>query len=84
MSGMDLFGDPLPQTTLDSIRRTRLALKRPLTTTVGGGYHSNVRLCKEFISMPTCGLGRTLIQGGRYEAIDLVLVRENTGALRRL
>ena len=29
MSGMDAFGDPLPQTTLDSIRRTRLALKGP-------------------------------------------------------
>jgi isocitrate dehydrogenase (NAD+) len=30
--------DPLPQATLDSIRRTRLALKGPLTTPVGGGF----------------------------------------------
>jgi isocitrate dehydrogenase len=37
--------DPLPQSTLDSIRRTRLALKGPLTTPVGGGFRSiNVRL----------------------------------------
>jgi isocitrate/isopropylmalate dehydrogenase len=41
--------DPLPQTTLDSIRRTRLALKGPLTTPVGGGFRSiNVRLREEF------------------------------------
>ena len=32
MSGLEAFGDPLPETTLDSIRRTRLALKGPLTT----------------------------------------------------
>ena len=45
MAGVEAFGDPLPKTTLDSIRRTRLALKGPLTTPVGGGYRSsNVRL----------------------------------------
>jgi isocitrate dehydrogenase (NAD+) len=45
MAGVNEFGDPLPQPTLDSIRRTRLALKGPLTTPVGGGYRSsNVRL----------------------------------------
>src|ERR1700676_3810507 len=49
MSGVEAFGDPLPQITLDSIRRTRLALKGPLTTPVGGGYRSsNVRLREEF------------------------------------
>jgi len=37
MAGVDEFGDPLPQPTLNSIRRTRLALKGPLTTPVGGG-----------------------------------------------
>ena len=37
MSGLKAFGDPLPQTTLDSIQRTGLALKGPLTTPVGGG-----------------------------------------------
>ena len=31
MSGLEAFGDPLPETTLDSIRRTRLALKGPVT-----------------------------------------------------
>ena len=82
MTGMDAFGDPLPQTTLDSIRRTRLALKGPLTTPVGGGYRSsNVRLREEFHLYANVRPGRTLIPGGRYEAIDIVLVRENTEGL---
>ena len=49
MAGVDACGDPLPPATLDSIRRTGLALKGPLTTPVGGGFRSsNVRLREEF------------------------------------
>ena len=49
MPGVEEHGDPLQRPTLDSIRRTRLALKGPLTTPVGGGYRSsNVRLREEF------------------------------------
>src|SRR4030095_11126385 len=41
--------DPLPPALLDSIRRTKLALKGPLTTPIGGGFRSvNVRLREEF------------------------------------
>jgi isocitrate dehydrogenase (NAD+) len=82
MSGVESFGDPLPQTTLDSIRRTRLALKGPLTTPVGGGYRSsNVRLREEFHLYANVRPARTLIPGGRYEDIDVVLVRENLEGL---
>ena len=82
LSGMDLLGDTLPETTLDSIRRTKLALKGPLTTPVGGGYRSsNVRLREAFHLYANVRPARTLIGGGRYEAIDLVLVRENTEGL---
>jgi isocitrate dehydrogenase (NAD+) len=49
MAGIEKFGDPLPAETLDSIRRTKLALKAPLTTPIGGGFRSaNVRLREEF------------------------------------
>jgi isocitrate dehydrogenase (NAD+) len=49
MSAVDKAGTPLPNATLDSIRHTRLALKGPLTTPVGGGYRSvNVALRQEF------------------------------------
>jgi isocitrate dehydrogenase (NAD+) len=78
MSGVEAFGDPLPQATLDSIRRTRLALKGPLTTPAGSGYRSaNVRLREEFHLYANVRPARTLVPGGRYENIDVVLVREN-------
>jgi len=70
--------DPLPSRTLDSIRRTRLALKGPLTTPVGGGMRSiNVRLREEFQLYANVRPARTLVRGGRFENIDIVLVREN-------
>jgi isocitrate dehydrogenase (NAD+) len=82
MAGVDEFGDPLPQPTLDSIRRTRLALKGPLTTPVGGGYRSsNLRLREAFNLYANIRPARTLTPGGRYENIDVVLVRENTEGL---
>jgi isocitrate dehydrogenase (NAD+) len=71
-------GDPLPPVLLDSIRRTRLALKGPLTTPVGSGFRSvNVRLREEFKLYANLRPARTMISGGRYEDIDIVLVREN-------
>ena len=71
-------GDPLPLQTLDSIRRTGLALKGPLTTPVGGGFKSiNVTLRKEFELFANLRPARTLIPGGRFDHIDIVLVREN-------
>jgi len=75
-------GDPLPPPLLDSIRRTRLALKGPLTTPVGGGFRSvNVRLREEFKLYANVRPAHTLVPGGRYDNIDLVLVRENLEGL---
>src|SRR6476619_1824974 len=74
--------DPLPIATLDSIRRTRLALKGPLTTPVGGGFRSvNVRMREEFGLYANVRPVRTMIPGGRYEDIDIVLIRENIEGL---
>ena len=79
MAAVDSGGDPLPEETLDSIRRTRLALKGPLTTPVGGGYRSvNVALRNEFQLYANVRPAHTIVPGGRYEDIDLVLIRENT------
>jgi len=75
-------GDPLPPRTIDSIRRTRLALKGPLETPSGGGYRSlNVRLREEFKLYANLRPARTLIPGGRFDNIDLVVVRENLEGL---
>ncbi len=79
MAAMEKYKDPLPQVTLDSIRRTKLALKGPLTTPVGGGYRSaNVVLRQTFDLYANVRPARTWIPGGRYEGVDLVMVRENT------
>lgn len=82
LEGVKLAGDPLPAVTLDSIRRTRLALKGPLETPSGGGYRSsNVRLREEFKLYANLRPARTIVPGGRYENIDLVIVRENLEGL---
>jgi isocitrate dehydrogenase (NAD+) len=76
MSAVDKAGTPLPNSTLDSIRRTKLALKGPLTTPVGGGYRSvNVALRQEFDLYANVRPTKTMIPGGRYEGVDLVIVR---------
>ena len=79
VAGIDALGDPLPEQTLASIRKHRLALKGPLTTPVGGGFRSsNVRLREEFELYANVRPAKTLIPG-RFENIDIVLVRENLG-----
>jgi isocitrate dehydrogenase (NAD+) len=82
LEGMKSAGDPLPPKTIDSIRRTHLALKGPLETPSGGGYRSsNVRLREEFKLYANLRPARTLIPGGRFDNIDLVVVRENLEGL---
>jgi isocitrate dehydrogenase (NAD+) len=77
MAAVNTVGNPLPDRTLESIRVRRLALKGPLTTPVGAGYRSvNVALRKEFELYANVRPARTILPG-RYDGIDLVLVREN-------
>ena len=79
---MERTGTPLPDSTLASIRRTKCALKAPITTPVGTGFRSiNVHLRQElglFACIRPCkhypGV-RTLYDKTR---VDLVLFRENT------
>src|SRR5450830_1406408 len=79
VAGVNSSGDPLPASTLESIRRTRLALKGPLTTPIGEGFRSsNVRLREELQLYSNVRPVRTLVPG-RYEDIDVVLIRENIG-----
>jgi len=78
LSAIGSHGDPLPASTLQSIRQNKLALKGPLTTPVGGGFKSvNVELRREFELFANLRPATTLIPGGRYDNIDITLVREN-------
>ena len=82
MEAVKVSGDPLPPATIASIQRTRLALKGPLETPSGGGYRSsNVRLREQFKLYANLRPARTLIPGGRFDNIDLVVVRENLEGL---
>jgi isocitrate dehydrogenase (NAD+) len=82
VAAIDAGLTPLPEETLASIRRTRLALKGPLTTPIGVGFRSiNVALRKEFDLYANVRPALTLVPGGRYDNIDLVLIRENTEGL---
>jgi isocitrate dehydrogenase (NAD+) len=82
MAGVARFGDPIPDQTLDSIKRTRVALKGPLETPVGEGFRSiNVALRKTFELYANVRPAHTIVKGGRYEDVDIVLIRENTEGL---
>jgi isocitrate dehydrogenase (NAD+) len=82
MTALHELNDPLPEKTLDSVRKTRMVLKGPLTTPSGSGFRSiNVALRKEFDLYANVRPALTIVPGGRYEDIDLVLIRENTEGL---
>ncbi len=82
VTALERLNDPLPEATLESVRKTRVALKGPLTTPSGTGFRSiNVALRKEFDLYANVRPARTIVPGGRYEDIDLVLIRENTEGL---
>ena len=82
MAALEETGDPLPDATLESVRQHRVVLKGPLTTPVGTGFRSvNVALRKEFDLYANVRPAKTLLPGGRYDHVDIVLVRENTEGL---
>jgi isocitrate dehydrogenase (NAD+) len=73
-------GNPLPDETLEAVRKAGVALKGPITTPVGTGFRSvnvglrksldlyaQVRPCKTYPGVRT-----------RFEDVDLVVIRENT------
>jgi isocitrate dehydrogenase (NAD+) len=83
LAAAEQFGDPLPESTLDLIRRHRVALKGPCTTPVGKGYRSiNVRLRQGLDLYASVRPVRTL-PGVKspYSGVNLVVVRENTEGL---
>jgi isocitrate dehydrogenase (NAD+) len=82
VAALERFHTPIPDHTLESIRKNKLALKGPLTTPVGTGFRSvNVALRKEFDLYANVRPAETLVHGDRYDDIDLVLIRENTEGL---
>jgi isocitrate dehydrogenase (NAD+) len=73
-------GNPLPDEAIDSIRRTRVALKGPVGTPIGKGFRSvNVSLRQILDLYANVRPIRSLpYVEPRFEGVDLVIVRENT------
>ena len=80
---LEKYGTTIPETTIESIKRNKVALKGPLTTPVGKGFtsvnvglrkaldlYANVRPIKALPNVPC-----------RYPELDLVIIRENTESL---
>ncbi len=73
-------GTPLPDETVEAIKKTGIALKAPITTPVGTGFRSiNVHL-RQTLDLYACLRPCKSYEGvrSRYSDIDLVVVRENT------
>jgi isocitrate dehydrogenase (NAD+) len=84
--GADAFekhGEYIPKELIESIERTRVGLKGPVTTPVGGGFPSiNVALRKKFELYANFRPIRNLPHvATRYPDVDLIIVRENTESL---
>jgi isocitrate dehydrogenase (NAD+) len=83
VDALETWGTPLPPETLESIRRTGVALKGPLTTPVGTGFRSvNVTIRQEFDLY--ANVRPTVAWDGIptfWPGLDLVVVRENTEGL---
>jgi isocitrate dehydrogenase (NAD+) len=84
MAAVEKHATPLPDETLESIRRHRVCLKGPLTTPVGGGYRSvNVTLRQAFNLYANVrpALSFEGMDELPFPHVDLVTIRENTEGL---
>jgi len=82
MAAVAAHNDPMPDQTIASIKRTKLALKGPLETPSGKGFRSiNVALRKEFDLYANVRPAKTVLPNLRFKDVDIILVRENTEGL---
>jgi len=80
---IEKYGDPVPDVTIDAIKNTKVALKGPVTTPVGGGFRSaNVSL-RQKLNLYACVRPVVNLPGikTRFSNVNLVVVRENTEGL---
>ena len=77
------YHEYIPKELIHSIERTRVGLKGPVTTPIGGGFSSiNVALRKQFELFANFRPIRNLPGvATRYPGVDLIVIRENTEGL---
>ncbi|MBL7158755.1 MAG: isocitrate/isopropylmalate dehydrogenase family protein [Candidatus Omnitrophica bacterium] len=77
---IEKYKTPLPRSVIESIKKTKVAIKGPITTPVGSGFRSvNVALRQE-LDLFACVRPCKFYEGVRssYQNVDLVVIRENT------
>ncbi len=79
---MERVGTPLPEAVIESVRRTKCALKAPITTPVGTGFRSINVYLRQTLGLFACIRPCKQYPGVRTffnsVSVDLVIVRENT------
>jgi len=83
LKAINSLGSALPEATIESIRRNKVALKGPTTTPVGTGHKSANVLIRQSLDLYACVRPVKSIPGVKthYENVDIVIVRENTEGL---
>jgi isocitrate dehydrogenase (NAD+) len=76
-------GTPMPDEALNSVRTTGVALKGPIGTPIGGGFKSANVMLRQALDLYACVRPIRTTPGvdSRFDAVDLVIVRENTEGL---
>lgn len=80
---IESHGKPLPDETVDAIRKYRIGLKGPVATPIGTGFRSvNVELRKQ-LDLYANFRPALSVKGikCRYQNVDLIVIRENTEGL---
>lgn len=80
IEAMERLGTPMPEATVESVKKNGVALKAPITTPVGTGYRSLNVFLRQTLDLYACLRPCKSYRGvrSRYSDIDLVVVRENT------
>ncbi len=74
------FNTPLPNSTIQSIKKNKVAIKGPITTPVAGGFRSVNVAMRQVLDLYVCLRPYRSFLGAssKYENIDLIVIRENS------
>ncbi len=79
-SAQEKYGELLPESTLEAIRKNKVALKGPIITPIATGFRSVNVAIRQALELYACVRPAKSYAGvqSRYKDIDLVIIRENS------
>ena len=80
---IEKFNETIPQETVDSIKKTKVALKGPVATPIGEGFRSANVTLRQKLNLYACTRPVANLPGikTRFSNVNLVIIRENTEGL---